>query len=400
MKHAISIAALCAGILLLTLAAVTGEEITPSPSNTTTTDYEVKQGDTLWDISARFLDDPFQWPEIWGKNPFIADPHWIYPGQSLSVTRAGEPPRIVSITIQPSEKPEQATVTLEPMQSDNTLNISQRPKPRIEFGSDPRTEADQKPAAISAAATDATMGSRPRTASTDRVIRAFDTPRPVFTPEIFMRTGFIALRSELPPNRVVSIEEDGNATTFDYLVIDLGAGSLKEGDMLAVASIGDKVRHPDSGIDMGVVVRMKGYIRIESAGDTQSRCQVTQSFDPIHAGDIVLPARVMGGGMFDAYIEPDTGIKGTILAVNEPMLSIHTHDILYIDRGWRDGVRSGDRFTIFNRAEIATQRVPIGEIEAVNVMETQTAVVVVAVTESAIGIGDRVELTARCRRIE
>ncbi len=45
--------------------------------------YVVKKGDTLWDIAAYFLRDPFYWPELWYANPDIANPHLIYPGDEL-----------------------------------------------------------------------------------------------------------------------------------------------------------------------------------------------------------------------------------------------------------------------------------------------------------------------------
>ncbi|WP_447894137.1 LysM peptidoglycan-binding domain-containing protein [Vreelandella sp. GE22] len=45
--------------------------------------YTVVQGDTLWDISARFLRAPWQWPTLWQANPQIRNPHRIYPGDTL-----------------------------------------------------------------------------------------------------------------------------------------------------------------------------------------------------------------------------------------------------------------------------------------------------------------------------
>ncbi len=47
--------------------------------------YIVKKGDTLWDISAVFLDKPWLWPEIWHVNPQVSNPHLIYPGDELKL---------------------------------------------------------------------------------------------------------------------------------------------------------------------------------------------------------------------------------------------------------------------------------------------------------------------------
>src|SRR5512137_992705 len=75
------------------LEGVTVEVAAPSgartPGGPAQENYVIQRGDTLWDLSGKFLDSPWYWPKLWSYNPQIENPHWIYPGNQLRLSAAG-----------------------------------------------------------------------------------------------------------------------------------------------------------------------------------------------------------------------------------------------------------------------------------------------------------------------
>lgn len=90
-------------------ASTRAEEMRPASAGanipaTVPPSHMVRQGDTLWDITHRYYNDPYRWPQVWSFNPDITNPHWIYPdsmvrlrpdGGAMAATN-GDGPQLVS----------------------------------------------------------------------------------------------------------------------------------------------------------------------------------------------------------------------------------------------------------------------------------------------------------------
>ncbi len=76
----------------LLTGSLIADEITLNPNHPE--QYVVVKGDTLWDISGRFLEKPWLWPEVWYVNPQIDNPHLIYPGDIINLVYVDGKPQL------------------------------------------------------------------------------------------------------------------------------------------------------------------------------------------------------------------------------------------------------------------------------------------------------------------
>ncbi|MDO5651834.1 MAG: LysM peptidoglycan-binding domain-containing protein [Moraxella sp.] len=74
---------LVAALVLASSAAALANNPPPTVKADAPNRYIVKKGDTLWDISGKYLDAPYRWREIWATNKQIKNPNLIYPNDVL-----------------------------------------------------------------------------------------------------------------------------------------------------------------------------------------------------------------------------------------------------------------------------------------------------------------------------
>ncbi|WP_107863876.1 LysM peptidoglycan-binding domain-containing protein [Neisseria polysaccharea] len=91
MQHRIITLLCMAGMVFSTQTLAANLKVRPNAPQR----YTVKQGDTLWGISGKYLYSPWQWSRLWGANRSqIHNPNLIYPGQVLVLRYVNGEPRL------------------------------------------------------------------------------------------------------------------------------------------------------------------------------------------------------------------------------------------------------------------------------------------------------------------
>jgi hypothetical protein len=221
--------------------------------------YTIKQGDTLWDISSKFLKDPFLWPKLWQRNPYITNPHWIYPGEPIHLSaleglKKEEPKKMMAEEKPKEEKPEE-----KPKEEVVEAEVRKVEPPPIE--KKPEVVAEAKPV----------------------------ERKPEVFPEV-RTAGFLS-----------DIDVRGIGIILDSKE---GKNLMSQGDIVYLAfktsnpvMIGDKftvlraseVRHPVTGQWIGKKYNITGNIQVIDQSGNFFTARVLESFDAIIKGDMLRP---------------------------------------------------------------------------------------------------------------
>ena len=262
-------------------------------------------GDTLWDLSAKYLGSPWKWTEIWERNRFITNPHYIYPGIQVVIV----PPGAREIALgQESASASGPTDTVAPPVAPVVPSVE-----------------PAKPAA-------------PRVAP-PRV------PYLDIKPEDFVRAGEF-LKEE--PKGIGTIQ-GGKEPTVGFVEGDTVYLSLRKeipaGQLLGVYRVRGPIDSPGKRSVSGYVKYLIGVIQAVPKVDGQATAKVRHSFEDLTRADLIseeipayTPVRIDPGA--DGI--PCSVITGRLL--NE---EIAQGDFIYLDQGASAGVAVGNVFRVF-----------------------------------------------------
>ena len=266
--------------------------------------YTVVRGDTLWDISGKFLSEPWKWPEIWHANPQIQNPHLIYPGDTLSLVYVDGQPRLV----------------LDRGASRGTIKLS----PRVR--STPMAEAIP-------------------TIPLEAINSFLLSNRIVDTPEQFEGIPYIVAGNA---ERVVSGAGD---RVYARGKIDPASASY------GIFRQGKTYIDPDTEEFLGINADDIGGANVVAQEGDVTTMALTRSTQEVRLGDRLFPTEERSITSTFMPSAPDREVKGLILDVPRGVSQIGQFDVVTLNKGKRDGLAEGNVLAVYKTGETVRDRV-------------------------------------------
>lgn len=258
--------------------------------------YTVKDGDTLWDLSRKFSNSEYFWPDLWSGNPQIPNPHRIYPGERIRLYR------------------------------------------RSDFVSS-GTGADS----------DATAGEESTAATDAESDEDAHQPKMPFVYAGIDQVGFI---------REVPVESHGRIfktaknhkmiATDDVVYIEKKGGhDLVTGMRYTVFRVLGPIHHVHSEDFIGYQHYLLGVLEITRSNPDYAIGKIVKAYGRMKVDDLLMPYE-RRSPEFDR-IAPPEGLTGEVIMAEEHNQLIGDHTVAFIDKGADDGVRQGQSFNIFSQ---------------------------------------------------
>jgi hypothetical protein len=270
--------------------------------------HVVQTGDTLWDLSQRYLGSPWYWPKVWSYNPEIANPHWIYPGNNVRFFPAGE------------EVPS-----------------------RVEAGIGPAPSEPESFSDVESAV-----------AEVEVVGKISYTPKGV---ESVMTQAFVTTRELDEAGRIEGSSSGAELLSYPDVTYVRFKRKVNAhvGEKYVVFHTAQQIIHPVTKRPVGYLTEFVGSVQVTALGDEYVKAQVVETWDAISRGDLVGP---YGDRKPEAVVprRNEKELKGVVLTALVPYQTITgEHYMLVIDKGSADGVQVGNVFTVTRQGDPARQ---------------------------------------------
>jgi LysM repeat protein len=288
--------------------------------------YVVVKGDTLWDISSRFLRDPWKWPDVWEVNPQIRNPNLIYPGDVISLTfREGKPvlqvergpaaPETPAPAAAPEAPPVAPEVAATPPSETNVVKLS----PQV------RVTALERP--IPTVPTDA--------------IEQFLLKAELISPEESSNSGYI-----------VSMEEErligGTGNKIYVRNLQQHAGGRFE-----VVRLGKTYLNPGANKKdiLGYEALHVADARVDAYGDPSTLTLEKASRESL-IGDRVLPVQDEAAVNYNFLPSaPKQAVEGQIIALFDAVSRVGQYQVVVLNQGQRNGLQPGHVLAIYRAGD-------------------------------------------------
>jgi hypothetical protein len=274
--------------------------------------YVIQRGDTLWDLSGRYLDSPWYWPKLWSYNPQVENPHWIYPGNELRLAPAGAqaPARVDLVAVDETSAPKE----LEDLTRGNI--------DRAEMIEDEDTVSVGGPYKIG--------GMRPK------------------GPAVLRNSFVTSNQLEASGKVVAAFEEKMILTTGDRIYGRFqDQDAVKVGQKFSVYKTEGQIVHPVTNRVFGWKTVILGTARVVAVDPGKATTLViTYVNDGIERGDLIGPS--IDQAQKPIFFRPNrSALDGYIIGVQPAIVSgAAEFNVVYLDKGKADGVEVGNTFEV------------------------------------------------------
>jgi len=283
-----------ATLALGSAAFAEGDELVLNPDHPDR--YVVVKGDTLWDISAMFLRDPWLWPEIWYVNPQVENPHLIYPGDVLVL-----------------------------------VWVDGKPQLRFDDGSFRGGDGVEK---LTPEARVSELASPVPTIPFDQ-IAAFLTRAGIIDKKTF---------NKLP--HIVAMRDGMVAGAGDEVYVRNLEDPVK-GESMKVIRLGDELRDPRNNKSLGYEVVYVGEGTLNSVGEV-SNMMLNDTTREAKPGDRVI--RYEKNPPKNYYPRgPQSEVDGQIVAVKDGVSRIGQYQMVIVNLGVEDGIEEGHVLSVWQK---------------------------------------------------